>query len=110
MQSTIHPKYHEAEVICACGNKFVTRSTLNKIKIEICNKCHPFYTGQQKLIDSAGRVERFGKRFAATGGKTISRKKKVQKKIASPLVKIKGKKVLSSTPTAEKKKKKDKGH
>lgn len=111
MQTSIHPKYQECDVKCACGNAFVTQSTLKSIKVEICALCHPFYTGQQKLIDSAGRVERFGQRFAKTGGKTIKRTKKKQKKIASPLLKIKGKKILTSTPTAsDKAKKKKKAH
>jgi large subunit ribosomal protein L31 len=110
MQPEIHPKYMESKVICACGNEFSTRSTLSVIKVDICSSCHPFFTGQQKLLDSAGRVEKFGKRFAKTGGKTIQREKAVQKKIASPLVKVSGKKVLSSTPTAAKEKDKKKAH
>ena len=108
MQTGIHPNYIETNVKCACGNKFVTRSTLKVISVEICSHCHPFYTGQQKLIDSAGRVERFGKRFKKSEGKTVQRKKKLQKRIASPLVKIKGKKVLTSTAAATDKKKKKK--
>ena len=107
MQTAIHPKYEIATVRCACGNEFTTRSTMSLIKVDICSNCHPFFTGQQKLIDAAGRVERFGKRFAKTEGKTMVRKKAVQKKIAKALPKIAGKKVLSSTPVAKKEKKKD---
>jgi large subunit ribosomal protein L31 len=59
----IHPKYHEVEVRCACGNVFKTRSTKSDLHLEICNACHPFFTGRQKLIDTEGRVERFTKRF-----------------------------------------------
>jgi large subunit ribosomal protein L31 len=59
----IHPKYHEVEVRCACGNTFKTRSTKPDLHLEICNACHPFFTGRQKLIDTEGRVERFTKRF-----------------------------------------------
>jgi large subunit ribosomal protein L31 len=59
----IHPKYEEVTVSCACGEKFVTRSTRKEIRLEICSKCHPFFTGRQKLIDTAGRVERFHKRY-----------------------------------------------
>lgn len=103
MQTGIHPKYETATVRCACGNEFVTRSTVQLIKVDICSSCHPFFTGQQKLIDSAGRVERFSKRFAKTDGKTVERKKAVQKKIAKAPPKAAGKKVLSSTPTAAKK-------
>jgi large subunit ribosomal protein L31 len=61
----IHPKYHEVEARCACGNTFKTRSTKSDLHLEICNQCHPFFTGRQKLIDTEGRVERFTKRFGA---------------------------------------------
>jgi large subunit ribosomal protein L31 len=61
----IHPKYQEVEVRCACGNTFKTRSTKSELHLEICNNCHPFFTGRQKLIDTEGRVERFTKRFGA---------------------------------------------
>ncbi len=66
MKEGIHPNYHEVEVICACGNKFKTGSAINGdlIKIDICNKCHPFYSGKQKIVDTSGRVERFQKRQA----------------------------------------------
>jgi large subunit ribosomal protein L31 len=59
----IHPVSNELEVVCACGAKFTTRSTSKKIHVEICSECHPFYTGQQKIIDTAGRVDRFKKRY-----------------------------------------------
>ncbi len=65
MKQDIHPKYNEVTVNCAnCGNSFVTRSTRTTIKVDICNNCHPFYTGKQTLVDTAGRVELFNKRFA----------------------------------------------
>jgi large subunit ribosomal protein L31 len=63
VKPAIHPKYHEVEARCACGNTFKTRSTKNELHLEICNMCHPFFTGRQKLIDTEGRVERFTKRF-----------------------------------------------
>ena len=63
MKKKIHPKYSEIEVSCACGNSFKTRATAEELKVEICSACHPFFTGKQKLIDSAGRVERFEKRY-----------------------------------------------
>jgi large subunit ribosomal protein L31 len=63
MKKGIHPAYTEAKVICACGESFVTRATKKEIRIEICSKCHPFFTGKQKLLDTAGRVERFQKRY-----------------------------------------------
>jgi len=59
----IHPGYRRSVVHCACGNTFVTRSTLPEIHVEICAKCHPFFTGKQKLVDTAGRVERFRRRY-----------------------------------------------
>ncbi len=64
MKASIHPKYEETTVKCACGNTFVTRSTVPpEIKIEICSSCHPFYTGKQKLIDTAGRIDRFKRKY-----------------------------------------------
>ena len=63
MKEGIHPKYEEISVKCLCGNNFQTRSTKSEISTEICSQCHPFYTGKQKLIDTAGRVERFRKRY-----------------------------------------------
>lgn len=63
MKSDIHPKYMETQVSCACGNSFKTHATVPVIKVDICNACHPFYTGKQKFVDSAGRVERFQKKF-----------------------------------------------
>ena len=65
MKPGIHPKYQDVEVRCACGNTFKTKSTKNELHLEICNNCHPFFTGRQKLIDTEGRVERFTKRFGA---------------------------------------------
>jgi large subunit ribosomal protein L31 len=64
VKSGIHPEYKEVTVSCACGEKFVTRSTRKDLRLEICSKCHPFFTGRQKLIDTAGRVERFTRRYA----------------------------------------------
>jgi large subunit ribosomal protein L31 len=64
MKKDIHPSYIQASVRCACGNEFTTGSTKEKIRVEICSKCHPFFTGKQKLIDTAGRVERFRRKYA----------------------------------------------
>ncbi|MEI7834325.1 MAG: 50S ribosomal protein L31 [bacterium] len=64
MKTGIHPNYVNATVTCGCGNTFQTRSTQNVIRVEICSACHPFYTGQQKLLDTAGRVERFRQKYA----------------------------------------------
>jgi len=64
MKTEIHPEYVESHVVCSCGNEFTTRSTSPQIKVEICNVCHPFYTGKQKLVDTGGRVERFQRKLA----------------------------------------------
>lgn len=63
MKKDIHPKYQETTVTCGCGESFVTRSTVPKLSVEICSKCHPFYTGKQKIVDAAGRVEKFQRRY-----------------------------------------------
>ncbi|MDO9547637.1 MAG: 50S ribosomal protein L31 [Candidatus Marinimicrobia bacterium] len=63
MKSDIHPKYEKCIVSCACGNTFETRSTTGDLKVEICSACHPFFTGKQKLIDSAGRIEKFNRKY-----------------------------------------------
>lgn len=63
MKKDIHPKYQKAIITCACGNSFETRATQSEIKVDICNACHPFYTGKQKFVDTTGRVERFQKKF-----------------------------------------------
>ncbi len=64
MKEKIHPKYyHDAKVTCSCGNTFTTGSTRQTLRVELCNKCHPFFTGEQKIIDTAGRVERFNKKY-----------------------------------------------
>ncbi len=63
MKEGIHPKYVEATITCACGNVIKTRSTLKEINVGICSACHPFFTGKQKLVDTAGRVERFKKKY-----------------------------------------------
>jgi len=70
VKAGIHPEYHEVTITCACGATYPTRSTRKKISVEICANCHPFFTGKQKLVDTAGRVERFRRKYA-----------KVQKKV-----------------------------
>lgn len=64
MKPEIHPEYHDVKVHCACGNEFETRSTKEELRLEICSECHPFFTGRQKLVDTAGRVDRFNRRYA----------------------------------------------
>lgn len=72
MKQGIHPEFQETTVTCSCGNSFVTRSVKSEMHVELCNQCHPFYTGKQKLVDTGGRVERFqkkyGQRSASAGG------------------------------------------
>lgn len=65
MKSDIHPNYDLSKVSCACGNEFETKSTKSEISVEICSSCHPFFTGKQKLIDTAGRIEKFKRKYAA---------------------------------------------
>ena len=67
MKKEIHPRLNMVTVTCACGNTFETHSTSDEVRLEICNACHPFFSGKQKLIDTAGRVERFQKRYAQAG-------------------------------------------
>ncbi len=77
MKAGIHPSYEEVNVICACGSRFVTRSThKGDLRVEICSSCHPFFTGRQKLVDTEGRVDRFQKKFAK------AREMQAQKKAA----------------------------
>lgn len=63
MRAEIHPELHLIDVVCACGNTFKVNSTQEELRLELCNDCHPFYTGKQKLVDTAGRVERFKRRY-----------------------------------------------
>ncbi len=79
MKAGIHPEYHDVEVRCACGNTFTTRSTKKELHLEICNQCHPFFTGRQKLIDTEGRVERFTKRFGKQTAASIREAAKAKK-------------------------------
>ncbi|OGA52842.1 MAG: 50S ribosomal protein L31 [Betaproteobacteria bacterium RIFCSPLOWO2_12_FULL_62_13] len=66
MKAKIHPGYREITVTCSCGNSWITRSTLGKdLHVEVCSACHPFYTGKQKIVDTAGRVEKFRKKYAS---------------------------------------------
>ncbi|HUF88780.1 MAG TPA: 50S ribosomal protein L31 [Gemmatimonadota bacterium] len=68
MKPGIHPEYKAARIVCACGNAIETRSTVEEIHVEICSSCHPFFTGRQKLIDTAGRVEKFRAKYGLSGG------------------------------------------
>jgi large subunit ribosomal protein L31 len=74
MKDGIHPKYQDCVVTCGCGNTFQTRSTKPKIAVEVCSKCHPFYTGSVKFVDAAGRVDKFNRKFQGTYGKAKKEK------------------------------------
>jgi large subunit ribosomal protein L31 len=79
MKAKIHPEYKEAKVICACGNTFTTRSTKPILKIELCNKCHPFFSGgERRIVDSAGQVERFKRRYRTKEAKEDKEAKEVK--------------------------------
>ncbi|MFT5288943.1 MAG: large subunit ribosomal protein L31 [Planctomycetota bacterium] len=69
MKDKIHPKYEECAVICGCGNTFTTRATVKELRIEICSTCHPFYSGKQRFVDTAGRVDKFMKKYGKSGAK-----------------------------------------
>ena len=80
MKEGIHPEYHETTVTCGCGNTFQTGSTRPELKVDICNACHPFYTGKLKFVDTAGRIEKFSNKFAAGSYSSLQTKKKPGKK------------------------------
>ena len=86
MKPDIHPKYEEVTVRCVCGNEFATRSTKSEIRLSLCNECHPFFTGKQKYVDTAGRIEKFQKRFNLAEGvgtaQAVKPKKVLSKKQA----------------------------
>lgn len=90
MKKDTHPDYQIATVKCVCGHEFKTRSTLKEIKVEICSECHPFFTGQQKLVDSAGRVDRFFKKYGRDyaagvgGGSSGAAEEKTERKAEAP--------------------------
>jgi large subunit ribosomal protein L31 len=73
MKSEGHPTYSEIKVVCSCGNAFQTKSTLGReLHVEVCSQCHPFYTGKQKIMDTAGRVEKFRQKYGKTGSKSAA--------------------------------------
>ncbi|MCC8110042.1 MAG: 50S ribosomal protein L31 [Planctomycetes bacterium] len=83
MKQNIHPKYEETTITCACGNEIKTRSTKPDIRLTLCNECHPFFTGKQKFVDTAGRIEKFQKRFnlaEGTGTAEVVKAKKAKSK------------------------------
>ena len=103
MKKAIHPQYGPSTVICSCGNTFITGSTDPEIKVEICSACHPFFTGKQKILDTAGRVEKFQKKFAAKQDNLVSKSekwaKRKEKEIEIKDVETKAKKPKKLTST-----------
>lgn len=97
MKAGIHPKYQEIEVRCACGSTFKTRSTKTELHLDICNACHPFFTGRQKLIDTEGRVERFTKRFGSQSAEQIKAATKAAKAAKTSTAKPKAAKASATT-------------
>ncbi len=75
MKDGIHPDYMETKVTCGCGNSFTTCATTPELRVDICNVCHPFYTGKLKYVDTAGRIEKFKTKFASTGYASLTRKR-----------------------------------
>jgi len=104
MKEGIHPKYVECTVTCACGYTFKTRSTKPEIKLEICGNCHPFFTGKQKFVDTAGRVEKFMKKYGEKFDLSQRKKKEKVKEKTTEKIKKNTEKILS-TKTKRKKKK-----
>lgn len=101
MQEKIHPNFHEdATVSCACGETFKTGSVMDTIKVEICSKCHPFFTGKVKVLDTAGRVEKFQKKHAAAESK-MGVTAKPQKRIVKPVVAPKDRKAAAKAAEAK---------
>ena len=107
MKTGIHPAYNIAQVSCACGNTFTTRSIKPVIKTEICSACHPFFTGTQKFLDTAGRVERFAKRFAKTDGKMVAKAPTIKTTKAPIASAVKPQKIKTLTTAPKKSKEKD---
>ncbi|MCR5845933.1 MAG: 50S ribosomal protein L31 [bacterium] len=85
MKKDIHPKYVECTVRCSCGNTFTTRSTVSELRLDLCNECHPFFTGQQKFVDTGGRVQRFSDKFGSASAAVLEREqaKKAQRQAAA---------------------------
>lgn len=103
MKENIHPKYVETTVHCACGFEYKTYSTRENMKVDICSQCHPFYTGKSKIIDTAGRVERFRNRFGETKGtKILTAKEKEELEAKAAAEKAQAKKVAKPKRASKK--------
>lgn len=103
MKKNIHPEYGPAVIICACGNKVKTASTVPEMHVEICSACHPFYTGQKKIVDTAGRVDRFTKRFEMSKALQEEKlKRQTEKAKKKKKIKIEKKEVVGKKKTKKK--------
>lgn len=103
MKQGIHPKYVECTVRCTCGNTWVTRSTKSEMTIDLCDKCHPFYTGQQKLVDTGGRVQRFSDKFGGAAAAQLKRAQEAKaEKAAKAAEAAAAKKAAKEAKAAEK--------
>lgn len=91
MKAKIHPEYKNSKVICSCGNTFETRSTMEEIHVEICSECHPFFTGTQKLVDTAGRVDKFREKMKKAESYKKTKKDKKDRKVSKKEDKQEGK-------------------
>ena len=104
MKNGIHPEYVDCTVRCSCGNTFMTRSTKPEIQVELCNECHPFYTGQQKFVDTGGRVQRFADKFGGAAQAALEReaaKKAAKAKAAEEAAAKKAAEAPAEEPAAE---------
>ena len=103
MKQGIHPEYVDCTVKCTCGNTFVTRSTKSELKIDICNACHPFFTGTQKLIDTGGRVQRFADKFGSASAAVAEREAAKKAAKAADAAELEGKKMAEREAKAAEK-------
>ena len=90
MKQGIHPTYQEATVVCSCGNTWTTRSTKSNLRVDLCNMCHPFYTGEQRIVDTAGQVERFMRRLEGAQGEPRRKKAERRQKKAEQRQRLQG--------------------
>lgn len=98
MKNKIHPQYQEVKVTCACGNTFVTRSTKKELKVEICSKCHPFFSGKQKYLDTAGRIEKFQRKYTKKKAETDNSPESASIEVKSEELKKRAPRAAKKTP------------
>ena len=101
MKNGIHPNYVECNVRCSCGNTWVTRSTVSSMTVDLCDKCHPFYTGQQKLVDTGGRVQRFADKFGGAAAAQLKKAAKAEAEAAKAAAAAEAEAPAEEAPAAE---------